>query len=45
MTQDATPDVTPAGSGCLLRVFIDYSLPPQWPDRWIGRVFGGFYAQ
>ena len=37
-------EVTPAGSGCLLRVFIDYALPPHWPDRWLGRVFGGYYA-
>jgi hypothetical protein len=37
-------EVTPRWSGCLLRVFIDYALPSQWPDRWLGRVFGSYYA-
>jgi hypothetical protein len=36
--------VTPRESGSLLRVFIDYALPASWPARWLGRVFGGYYA-
>ena len=28
----------------LLRVFIDYALPSQWPARWLGGAFGGYYA-
>lgn len=36
--------VTPSGSGSLLRVFIDYAMPSSWPARWLGRVFGGYYA-
>ena len=38
-------EVTPLGSGSLLRVFIDYALPSSWPARWLGRLFGGYYAQ
>ena len=37
-------EVTPSGSGSLLRVFIDYAMPSSWPARWLGRVFGGYYA-
>ena len=37
-------EVTPRGSGSLLRVFIDYALPSPWPGRLLGRVFGGYYA-
>ena len=37
-------DLTPNGSESLLRVFIDYALPTPWPDRWLGRVFGAYYA-
>jgi hypothetical protein len=37
-------EVTPGGSGSLLRVFIDYAMPSSWPARWLGRVFGGYYA-
>ena len=33
-------EVTPRGSGSLLRVFIDYAMPAPWPERWLGRVFG-----
>ena len=36
--------VTSQGNGSLLRVFIDYALPSRWPERWLGRVFGGYYA-
>ena len=37
-------EMTPRGSGALLRVFIDYAMPSSWPARWLGRVFGGYYA-
>ena len=37
-------EVTPQGRITLLRVFIDYALPTPWPERWLGRVFGGYYA-
>ena len=37
-------DVTPREKGSLLRVFIDYALPSTWPERWLGRVFSGYYA-
>ncbi len=37
-------EVTSRGNGSLLRVFIDYALPSPWPERWLGRVFGGYYA-
>ncbi len=38
-------EVTARGSSSLLRVFIDYHLPSQWPERWLGRVLGGYYAR
>ena len=37
-------EVTPRGDDSWLRVFIDYALPSTWPERWLGRVFGGYYA-
>lgn len=37
-------EVTPRGRDSLLRVFIDYAMPAPWPERWLGRVFGGYYA-
>jgi hypothetical protein len=38
-------DVTAYGAESQLRVFIDYALPCSWPARWLGRVFGGYYAR
>ena len=38
-------EVTPRVSGSLLRVFIDYALPSPWPEHWLGRAFGGYYAR
>ena len=38
-------EVTSRGSGSLLRVFIEYALPAAWPEHWLGRVFGGYYAR
>ena len=37
-------DVAARGSGSLLRVFIDYTLPDKWPARWLGRLFARYYA-
>lgn len=37
-------EVTPGGNGSLIRVFIDYALPSSWPERWLGRLFGSYYA-
>jgi hypothetical protein len=37
-------ELTPRENGSLLRVFIDYALPPEWPARWLGHVLGGYYA-
>ncbi len=38
-------EVVPSGNGSRFRVFIDYALPPRWPARWLGRLFGGYYAR
>lgn len=38
-------EVTPQGGTSLLRVFIDYALPVAPPARWLGRIFGDFYAR
>jgi hypothetical protein len=37
-------ELTAKGDSSLLRVFIDYSLPTQWPGSWLGRLLGGVYA-
>ena len=37
-------DISPRGSASLLRVFIDYALPDKGIERWLGRLFGRFYA-
>ena len=38
-------DLMPQGNSSLLRVFIDYALPEAGPSRWLGRMFGGYYAR
>ena len=38
-------EITPAGNGSWLRVFIDYTLPERAPTRWLGRLFGRYYAR
>lgn len=38
-------DLSPQGAGSLLRVFIEYALPESAPSRWLGRLFGRYYAQ
>lgn len=32
------------GEGSMLRVFIEYALPEQGIARWLGRLFGRYYA-
>lgn len=38
-------EIAPAGSGCRLRVFIDYELPGGAIAHWLGVCFAGFYAR
>jgi hypothetical protein len=38
-------ELLPRGSDSALRVFIEYALPAQAPARWLGRLFGGYYAR
>ena len=38
-------EITPAGNGARLRVFIDYDLPERAPTRWLGLLFGRYYAR
>lgn len=38
-------EITPQGNASQLRIFIDYALPESYPARWLGRVFGSWYAR
>ena len=38
-------EIAAQGDGSLFRVFIDYALPEAAPARWLGYVFGGYYAR
>ena len=38
-------EVTPGGSGSVLRVFIEYGLPDKGVARWYGVLFGRYYAK
>lgn len=38
-------EITPQGDSLQLRVFIDYALPDSPPARWLGQIFGNFYAR
>lgn len=38
-------EIASQGATSLLRVFIDYALPGTLPARWLGYLFGGFYAK
>jgi hypothetical protein len=38
-------EVTPQGQASRRRVFIDYALPERAPARWLGRLFGRYYAR
>ena len=38
-------ELTPSGDSSLVRVFIDYSLPTNAPESWLGSLLGGVYAR
>ena len=38
-------ELTPQGNGSVLRVYIDYALPEQAPQRWLGSLFAKSYAR
>ena len=38
-------DLSTNENGLMLHVFIDYALPERAPARWLGRLFGKYYAQ
>ena len=38
-------ELSAQGNASMLRVFIDYALPESAPARWLGRLFGRFYAR
>lgn len=38
-------ELAPQGKGSMLRVFIDYALPERGLARWLGRLFGRYYAR
>ena len=38
-------EISPQADDSLLRVFIDYMLPETVPSRWLGNLFGRYYAR
>ena len=38
-------ELSPQGTGSVLRVFIEYGLPEGGLARWLGRLFGRYYAR
>ena len=38
-------ELSPQGNGSMLRVFIEYALPERGLARWLGRLFGRYYAR
>ena len=38
-------ELSPRGNGSMLRVFIEYTLPERGAARWLGRLFGRYYAR
>ncbi len=38
-------ELLPQRNGSMLRVFIEYALPERVPARWLGRLFGLYYAR
>lgn len=38
-------ELSPQGNGSMLRVFIEYALPERGTARWLGRLFGRYYAR
>jgi hypothetical protein len=37
-------EIVPKGKNSMLRVFIEYALPPKFPGRWLGGLLGRYYA-
>ena len=37
-------ELSPQGTGSMLRVFIEYALPERGLARWLGHLFGRYYA-
>ena len=37
-------ELSPQENGSMLRVFIEYALPERAPARWLGSLFGRYYA-
>ena len=38
-------ELSPQGKGSMLRVFIEYALPDRGLARWLGCLFGRYYAR
>lgn len=38
-------ELSAQGTGSMLRVLIEYALPDGPPGRWLGRLFGRYYAR
>ena len=38
-------ELSAQGNDSVLRVFIEYALPERGPARWLGRLFGRYYAR
>jgi hypothetical protein len=38
-------EIQPVRDGCELRVFLHYDLPTGVLTRWLGRMFGDWYAR
>lgn len=38
-------ELSPKVNGSMLRVFIEYALPERGLARWLGRLFGRYYAR
>ena len=38
-------ELSAQGNASMLRVFIEYALPERAPARWLGRLFGRYYAR
>ena len=38
-------ELSPRSKNSMLRVFIEYELPPGPAARWLGRLLGGYYAR
>ena len=38
-------ELSAQGNASVLRVFIEYALPERAPARWLGRLFGQYYAR